>query len=254
MSSLPVDQQLLLGVQTCALVGLIIRLWWTGLYRNYRWFFSYLLMALLQSAVLPFVPYRSLAFRNTWLVTEGLNVCAYILVVLELCKILLNGLPGITTVARRYIQWTLAIAIGGSLLLLEAERAPLSIIGYFFACERAIISSLLFFVLLLMLFLVYYPIPLNRNVITYSMGYAAYFLTKAAAIFLRNLTPTWYRGVSTALLSISTVCLLFWLFGLRRSGENREIVVGRSWSSEDEEKLLSQLKAINASLSRTVRT
>jgi hypothetical protein len=188
------------------------------------------------------------------MISEGLIVCAYILVILELCKVLLNGLAGITTVARRYIQWTLAIAITGSLLLLEAERVPGSMIGYFFTCERAVVSSLMLFILLMMIFLVHYPIPMNRNVITYSIGYAVYFLTKAAAMFVRNLTPTWYREVSTVLVGISTVCLVFWLFFLSRRGETRKMVVGRRWSSEEEDRLISQLKAINAGLGRTVRT
>src|SRR5579862_1400452 len=110
VSSIPLEQQLLLTLQTCALVGLIIRLWWTGLFRTYPFFFVYLLVSLLQTAVLSLVPYRSLAYRNAWLATEGLIVCEHVLVVLELCKVLLRDLPGITTVARRYIKWTMAVA------------------------------------------------------------------------------------------------------------------------------------------------
>ena len=254
VSSIPLEQQLLLALQTCALVGLIIRLWWTGLFRTYPFFFGYLLASLLQTAVLPLVPYRSLAYRNAWLATEGLIVCEHVLVVLELCKVLLRDLPGITTVARRYIKWTMSVAIAGSLVLLRVERAPVSVIGYFFTCERSIVSSLVIFVLLTMLFLVYYPVPLNRNVIAYSIGYTVYFLTKASAIFLRNLTPTWYREASTVLLVISTVCLIFWLFTLSRRGETRAMVVGPQWSPETEEQLLSKLRAINAGLVRTVRT
>ena len=181
-------------------------------------------------------------------------VCAHVLVVLELCKVLLLDLPGITTVARRYIKWTMAVAIAGSLVLLRVERAPVSVIGYFFTCERSIVSSLVIFVLLTMLFMVYYPVPLNRNVIAYSIGYTVYFLTKASAIFLRNLTPTWYREASIVLLIISTACLIFWLFTLSRRGETRAMVVGPQWSPETEEQLLSKLRAINAGLVRTVRT
>jgi len=254
MLNLPLEQQLLLVLQTVALVGLCIRLGWTGLYRNYPWFLSYLLLVLIQGIVLAPLPYRSITFRNVWMASEGLILCAYVLVVLELCKVLLSGLPGITTVARRYIKWTLAVAIAGSLLLLAVERTPVSTIGYFYRCERAVVSSLMIFVLLMILFLVYYPLPLNRNVIIYSIGYAVYFLTKAAVIFVRNLAPTWHRPISTALLIISTICLLYWLFSLSRRGETRTMVVGHHWTSEQEQRLLAQLHAINAGLSRAVRT
>jgi hypothetical protein len=254
MSSVPLEQQLLLALQTCALIGLSIRLWRAGLCRKYPFFVSYLLLASLQTAVLSTLSYRSMVYRNAWLVTEGLIVCAYVLVVLELCKILFNGLPGITAVAQRYIQWTLVFSIIGSLLLLAAERAPVSMFGYFMTCERAVISSLVIFVLLMMLFLAYYRVPLNRNVIVYSIGYALYFLAKAAAAFLRNLSPGWYREISTALVGISSACLLFWLFGLSRHGETRAIVVGHQWSSESEERLMAHLKTVNASLGRMVPT
>jgi hypothetical protein len=66
-----------------------------------------------------------MAYRNAWLITEGLIVVAYILVILELYKALLGGLPGITTVAQRYIKWTILFATGGSLLVLAAEHAPI---------------------------------------------------------------------------------------------------------------------------------
>ena len=71
------------GPQACALVGLILRLWWNGPYRIYPCFFSYLLLTLLQTAILPFVPYSSLTYGNWWRLSEGLIVCAYVLVILR---------------------------------------------------------------------------------------------------------------------------------------------------------------------------
>ena len=254
MPSMPIEQQLLVVLQTGALAGLNLRLWWTGLYRNYPLFFSYLLLGLLQTAVLMWIPFYSMAYRNAWLFTEGFILCAYILVVLELCRVILQGLPGITTVVRRYIQWTIGIAVLSSLLLLTVERVPVSLTGYFFICERAIVSSLVIFVLLLMFFLAYYPVPLNRNVISYSIGYAVYFMTKAVALFVRNLGPASNRQLSTILMGISTACLLFWLVVLSRRGETRAMVVGHQWSAEEEERLLSQLRTVNASLARVVPT
>jgi hypothetical protein len=254
MSSMPIEQQVLVVLQTSALVGLSGRVWWTGLYREYPCFFSYLLLSLLQAAVMSPLPFYSLVYRDAWLVTEALTAGAQILVVLELCKVILQGLQGITNVARRYIQWTMVFAVLSSLLLLTVERVPVSLMGHFLTCERAVMSSLVIFILLLMLFLVYYPVPLNRNVITYSIGYAVYFMTKAVAIFVRNLGPASNRQLSTILMSISTACLLFWLLVLSRRGETRVMVVGHQWSSEAEERLLSQLRSINASLARVAPT
>jgi hypothetical protein len=109
------------------------------------------------------------------------------------------------------------------------------------------------FVLLINLFLVYYPIPLNRNVIVYSIGYAVYFLTKAAALFARNVSDELQRQISAVLIAVSTGCLIFWALALNRRGETKTVVIGHKWRAEDEERLLSQLKEINASLGRAAR-
>ena len=254
VASMPIEQQLILVLQTGAFVSLALRLWWTGLYRSYPCFWSYLLLGLFQSVVMAQISFYSRAYRDAWLFTESVMLCAHFLVVLELCKVILRDLHGITTVARRYLKWTMALAVISSLLLLKVERVPVTLMSYFLTCERAIMSSLVIFVLLLMFFLVYYPVPLNQNVIAYSIGYAVYFMTKAVALLVRNLGPVSNRQLSTILVSISTACLLFWLLVLSRRGETRAIVVGHQWSVEQEEHLLSQLRSVNASLTRVVPT
>jgi hypothetical protein len=253
MQQLPLEQQVLLILQSSALVGLCIRVWWSGLYRIYKYFFGYLLLALLQTVILASVPFGTLLYRDAWVTTEGLIACFYALIVLELYNVLLSDLAGIATLSRRYIKVALGLAIFVSLLLLGLEKAPIGMVGHFFIFERAIVSSLLFFVFLIMGFLAYYPVPINRNAMAYAGGYAIYFMTKAAAIFVWNVGFYWTRQVSTVLEVVSTICLMFWLVALSPRGETKTVVIGHKWRPDDEERVLSQLKAINASLSRAAR-
>ncbi len=254
MYRLPLDQQVLLVLQTVALVGLCVHMWRARLQHTYVYFFAYLLLALLQTVLLAFIiPYDRPAYVYVWLVTEGAIVCFYALIVLELYSIVLGGLAGLASVSRRYLRIALAAAILISVVLLIFEQSPASITGHFLLFERAIVGSLLIFVLFITMFLVYYPVPLNRNVIVYSVGYAVYYLTKAAALFLRNIGHRWYRSLGDLLIVVSTSCLVFWMFTLNRSGEAKNMVIGHRWHPEDEERLLSQLKEINASLSRAAR-
>jgi hypothetical protein len=46
---------------------------------------------------------------------------------------------------------------------------------------------------------------------------------------------------------------MFWLIGLNRRGETKTLVVGHKWRPDDEERLISQLKTINASIGRAAR-
>jgi hypothetical protein len=243
--------QLSLVIQTVCLILLCVRMCWTGLYRVYPYFFVYLLLALLQACILASQPYDSLGYRYGWLGTEGLIACFYALVVLELYSVVLRNVGGIARLSRRFIQGSLILAIVMSLLLLALEKSTNYLIAGFFLVERSIVASLVIFVLLVSAFLAYYPVPLSRNVIFYSIGYAFYFLAKAALLFMINQNHSEAPVIGTLLIVVSTGCLMFWLVALNRRGEQTTMVVGHRWNPRDDSRVLSRLQAINDSLIRS---
>jgi hypothetical protein len=251
MNQLPFEQQILLALQAVAIVALCIRFWRTGLYRVYGTFSLYLVVLLLQLLTLSLLPPDSSLYLPLWMTSEGGIVCLYALVVLELYSLLLRDLPGIASAARRYTKISLAIAVFGSLLLLLLEKAPAHISQYFLVCDRVVIFSLLVFVLSSVGFLVYYPVPVNRNAVSYSIGFSIYLTAKAVSLLVGDLHyMSWIRPANSLLIGASTGCLLFWLFTLNKQGENKTVVVGHQWDPSDEKRLLSQLQHINDSLLR----
>jgi len=253
MHQLHLEEQILVASQIVVLAALCARMWWGGLYKIYACFFGYLVVELLQMLVPVFVPLNSRMYRDSYVVSQALVICFSALVVLELYSIVLRGLPGIGNVSRRYIKVTLALAILVALLPLALEKAPNTLTGYLFVFQRPIISSLVVFILLILAFLVYYPVPLGRNALVYLMGYAAYFITNATTGLIRNLGHYWTRPLSDANMVVYVVCLLFWLLALNSEGETRSVVAGHQWNPSDEGRLLVQLEAINASLLRSAR-
>ena len=253
MSGISSYQHSLLILQVVALLSLVVRLLWNGLRTSYPIFFYFLIIEAIQ-LLIPFaINYRTDLYGHLFLVTETLIICLYALVVLELYSIILQDLSGIAGLARLYTRIALGAAILASILLLSFESSPSNRMAKFFTFERAIVSSLLLFVFLITAFLVYYPIPLNRNVIVYSIGYAFYFLCKATVLFARNLGLAGNVIVSNTLLGVSTLCLLFWLFFLDRKGERKTFVIGHRWDRGEEARLLKQIEGINSSLLRTAR-
>jgi hypothetical protein len=243
-------EDLLLYVQQAALAGLLIRFVASGLQRTYRFFFLYLIVLAVQNLVPVLTVWSSNLYASCFLVTEGVIVLFYALIVLELYSLVLRELPGIASVSRRYIKLALAVAIMVSLALLQFEQLPGTYMARFSTFESTIVSSLVLFVFLITGFLVYYPIPLNRNVIFYSIGYAFYFASKALALFLLNTGRDWDPLVSFVLIAVSTTCLIFWIFSLSRVGEQKTIVIGHRWNQKDEQRVIEQLDAINRSLMR----
>lgn len=248
MHQLAPYQLALLLIQGLLLLVLIIRVWSADLHRVYPCFFGYLLANLLQFTVLPFVPYKGRAYRYVWVGTEGLVLCFYALVVAELYQVILRGLPGIASVSRRYLRVAFVTAVLISLLLLRLEETPANIISTFLVIERAVSFAVVLVILLMAVFLVYYPVPLNRNVIVYFIGYAVYFLVKASALLVRTLGHRLASVISTVLMAVFACCLLFWIFGLNRRRELRNVVVGHKWNSNEEEKILAKLRQINTNL------
>lgn len=243
-------EQLLFDIHVGALVGVLIRFLTLGLSRVYKFFVTYITVLLLQSMIPIFVKMDTSLYGYLFLATETVVVVLYALVVLELYSIVLRDLHGIATVARRYIRIAVGIAILISALLLGFEQTPANLLARFYTFESAIVSSLVLFVFLITAFLVYFPIPLSRNVIYYSIGYAVYFTSKALALFLRNTGHTWDRQFSVAMLCVATACLIFWIFALSAKGETKTVQLGHKWNREDEERLQQQIEAINASLLR----
>lgn len=240
----------LLFLQALALAGIVIRMVSSGLYRVYKLFFGYLIVLFAQLFIPVLVQRRTNLYGYLYLSVEALIICFYALIVLELYTLVLKDLHGIATVARRYIRVALGVAILASILILELERLPTSILAKFYLFERPIVSSLVFLVLLITAFLFYYPIPLSRNVIYYSLGYACYFTAKAAAIFIRNTGREWDYVFSQAMLAVSTACLLFWMVVLTKEGLTRTTVFGHKWDPGDDLRLVRQLQSFNASLLR----
>jgi len=251
MHQLPVEQQILLVVQIVALATLCLRMWRARLQKTYVYFFGYLVLELLQSLIPVLVPLDSRTYRNIYVASQALIVAFYALVVLELYSKVLGDLTGIANLARRYIQIILALAIGIALLLLGLVKSKATLTGYLITFERTVMASLVVFILLVTVFLVYYPVPLGRNIIAYLMGYAVYFLTRAATTLAVNLGHPWVRVLSSMAMTVSVLCLTFWIIALNREGETKRVVIGHQWNPADEQKLRAQLDAINASLLRS---
>jgi len=254
MGRLPFEQQLAIAVQAVALAALAIRFLASGLFRIYPYFFSYLTVALVQTIILPFFSPSSRAYLYAWFATEDAIVFFYALIVLEEYSQILREMPGVATLARRYIKGTLGVVVVASLLLVAFEKTPATLPQYLLVCNRVVMSSLLGFVLLSVFFLAYYPIPVSRNVLIYSIGFAVYLLSKTTALFLWTMRMQgWAREANLAVIVVPTACLLFWLFTLTQRGEARTVILHRRWTAEDEQRILSKLHAINDGLVRTTK-
>jgi hypothetical protein len=246
----------LLTIASTALLA--FRLYRSGLFRTYRWFFGYLCFRVVRSLLLLEFRPHSTAYGVLWALTEPLLWLLYVLITLELCGLILDRYPGIASASRWLIMGALGLSVFLSMLTLAADlSAPdtgYRILVYFNVIRRGLFSSLIIFLLVVTVFLRWYPASLSRNLITHTVVFALYFTSYAAGLLARNLMgPEVTRTFSTVQQGVAVCCLAIWLARLNAAGERRSVRIRPRLDSLDEQRILEQLETVNSNLLRTSR-
>jgi hypothetical protein len=247
---------------TLNILGKVLVAWHfysTGLHRVYRYFLFSIFLTLARSALLyPFAA-TSLTYLKIWAVTAPLTWLAQVAVVLELYRLVLKHYQGIYSVGRRFFFGAVAIAaITSSLtVMFSASAGALSkhpLLYYFALIERGLVTSLGLFLLLLLGFVAWFPVPVSRNLLTHCLIYSFNFLVTNVVVLYWHAGGREAAGIGSAInLAVASVCSACWLFLMTREGEERTISLGLGRDPVRERHLLSQLDSLNDTLLRTAR-
>jgi hypothetical protein len=255
MPSLPVVEEILWLLNTLSLMAVACRMAGTGLHRIYRGFFVYLLFCALRSCVLRLPNLSQTAYGWAWLYTGPPMWALFGYAAFELSSIALRDFRGLASFGQKTLLAGLTICLVASVATLVVDssqsRGDFPLLLAANLSRRAIYSTLTLYLLLLAGFLLWFPVPVTRNVLLHTVLFFFYSLTGTALLFVRNLLgPSVIPQVSAALLAANTICLAGWL-GLTRAGELRPAGMRPHWRPETERHLLDQLSALNASLARS---
>ena len=248
---------------------LYLRLRHQELHRVYRVFAAYVLFRAARLIALatvprlwyavhhlPYFPYANNVYGWIWTLTEPVVWILQVLVVLELYSLVLQNHKGIASLGRWAVLAGLTIAIVLSSVTLPSELShsaeKYTILRCCFLANRGVDASLVVFLLFITAFLAWFPVPLNRNVVLYSMVYALYFIVGTLADLASNLVglAAW-NAVNLAVNGLDLMCVALWIVFLNRAGEAKTVVFRHTWTARHEEVLMRQLAAINTSLMRS---
>lgn len=252
MSSIPIED-IFWKAGVALTVVLCLRLVLLSLFSEYRALGVFLAFSSVRSIALMTLSRGSEHYGDLYVYSTPLLWFFAILVALEIYSKVLEGYRGLSIFTRRTLVSVLLVSGVGSVLFVALsigsgmESYPQLRMVLLF--EQAVALTLFFFLLLMAAFLLWYPIPLRRNLIVYSFGYSVVLLTFATAVGLRNLRGhSWTRGTNITILGIYAVCLLLWIafMSIRGESEVRSAAIPRGKS--EEKRLLEQLSAMNALL------
>lgn len=238
---------------TLLTVLLLLRLLWTRLSSVYPAFAWFLVFGFARSIIGAASQLSQKQYYWYYIVTEAILLFFYILMTLEVYTLVLQKYPGIQALSR----WMLSGALIGAMTLAMASmypemmaKAKLTEYDLLGVAERGILSGLVLLILLVTLFLSWFPISLPRQIALHSILFAAFFLLKGGARLAQNYSQNLLgRPLNLALFSLACCCLLGWIFVLKPMEENPATLKMGKWNRTDENRLLGQLQEINETLS-----
>jgi hypothetical protein len=261
-------------VELCLGFVLVAKLLSLRLHRVYRYFSVFLLAdisGILLWSVQKCTRHTAYHFdyRYPWLAENVVVWVFTLLTVYALLDAILAHLPGILKLSRKVLNISFATAVIIGLLTAFPEyRAAIAsevLLGRFahviaaaFVLDRVISSVALLTLLCILLFLIWFPVEMSRNLALFFAGFVVYFALKA---FLMLTLSLWSNGSpaflkSTSMLSaiLSSLVFTYWTISITKAGEKVPAKLRmESWHPGQEELLVAQLEAMNASLLRAVR-
>jgi len=224
----------------------------------FRFLFAYLVILAAEIVILRLVPLRSNVYGYLYICAQSLNLLVACGAVGEIYARALAGRAGLAAFGRSVVGWAIAAALLLAVLSMALDSQVLpgqsAILHRFFALERSGNFVLLLLLLMVSVYLTWFPVRVPRNVVIYAGGFAIFFLARTAGILAVNLLPQeQLRMISNAMLAVQIACLVFWIWGFRQESEDRITVTGHRWDPSQMERLTSQLDSINAALERLSR-
>lgn len=244
---------------TGALAGAVLaKLWWSGLVSAYKMLFCYLAADFLSSIGALTIPYDTKAYGYVYFASQTAKIILAAFVLVEIYALALAGTPALARFGRNLVSYILGAAalfpVVGVVTDHATSRHPY--LRAFFLFEQTMDGTMALFLIIISIFMAWFPLRLRRNVIVYIGGFIVWALSRTALVHIVN---QWSGNKQVSMVAnsvqmfIEMGCLLLWLLELQREGESRTAVVGHLWNRAEAERLTEQLSAINSSLERLRR-
>lgn len=230
--------------------GLLGRIVWLKRVSEYPAMSTLFALQLTRSLWLAQYSTKSATYSVSYVLTEPLLVVAQALVVFELYRRILTSYGGLSF----FTRGTMAVVLAGSVALSAATHLPeftpqgdLSVAlkaAHLF--ETVVYTALLFFLVAIAAFMLWFPMPVRKNVLVHCFGFAAYFVISSATLFIRQLDiQQWGRLTSLWRIVASDVVMAAWILLLSRRGEEESRNVSFHFTPASQERLLGQLDTLN---------
>jgi hypothetical protein len=250
-------ESLVWNLNTAAASLVAIKFLATGLGRSYPALAVYLVILPARSLLLMGLHANQYLYSWVYVITLPILSLLAAWAGLEIYRLVLEAYSGLSALGRRSFAAT--VAAGGAFAFLTVQMGlrvpnePYPALRLFLLLDSWISGVVLFFLLTLTIFVLWFPVPLRRNVAVYSFGLCAKLAAACTGIAVRVFAGPEYGTLGGVLnMAADTSICTVWLFAFTRSGEKTlpEGTIRRS--PEERARLLTQLNSLNA-MARSVK-
>jgi hypothetical protein len=247
-------------------VALVIRLMMLRLHNVYRVFCAFVVVDLLSSiaaVVLPWFQHRP-DYRVVWMSFRAVSWVLALWMLYSLIDAMLVNLPGVLRLSRKVLGVVFLGAAVIALLTAPPEYSASALanaadplaraVVAAFVVERAIFMAALIVLVAMLVFILWFPVQMPRNLAVFSIGFLVFFTTHTGLPLWHTLWPKLdiltFTSIEALLLAS---CYAYWLLFINRAGEEKPVRIGHSWGPAEQRRMIGQLEAMNDALLRAAR-
>jgi hypothetical protein len=251
------------GVDVALGIILIARLLMLRLHRVYSVFCLFLIVNWLGSAVFVFRFSQNrwqFDYRTVWIGAQVAMWFLYLWIVYSLLQaMLVERLQGILKFSNRLIYLAFIFATAVGVISGNFEYSPGQMENYhtlvdrivpiFVVTDRVVSSIALLVLVAILLFILWFPIEMRRNLAVFSVGFIFYFAALTSLLLLSHFAPWLNRTLLNDVMTMVEICCFtYWIVFITKEGEKVTVSIGHSWNRQQQDLLLERLEAMNASL------
>ena len=205
-------------------------------------------------------------YRLFWICQATILWILSVWLVYALVEAILASFPGILRFSRIFLNVVLSMAVAIGLLTIKPEMSVVGAGTYadpvtrwyatWIVLDRVISMTAALILILVLAFILWFPVRMPRNLAVLSVGFVIYFGVKTTfrlflSYFSSHLDEPSLRPYNLTISTVLVVCFVYWILFITPQGQYREVKLGHSWRIGEQDRLLGQLEALNASLLRT---
>jgi hypothetical protein len=231
--------------------------------------FALFLVAELLSSLGFFILRHRVDYRLLWIFTTSLLWIFYLAVVYSLARAVLAELPGILRFSRKFLIVVFPLSIlvalstargeywatGGASFKNQIDR----VLVICYVLDRAISMSALLVLIVILAFILWFPVKMSRNLAILSVGFVVYFGALTGLDLLRSYSGRgMFQRHTIAIFDVCAnlvlvLCFAYWIAFMDLKGKTAQVRIGHSWRPADQTRLIQQLESLDLALLQSSR-